>query len=70
MESNSKKLNIAKPTDLIPFLKAEEILKQRFPDTTREEIEMWIFLGNVAVLDKDDEWLLVGQNAGGFTSYF
>lgn len=70
MESNPKKLRIAEPTDLISFLKAEEILKRRFPNTTREEVEMWAFLGKVAFPDESDEWVLIGPNAGGFTSYF
>ena len=67
------------PSDLIPYLLAKKILTMRFPETTSEEIAIWIFLGSyphfdIARGDLDDEingdWTTHETNMGGFSSYY
>jgi hypothetical protein len=64
--------------DLIPYLMAKKILKKEFPDTTPEEIAMWVFLepleNNGTNLDNDpnnlEDYVIHGMEQGGIKSYF
>ena len=61
---------IESPTDLISYFQAKKIIQSRFPDTTDAEFAMWAWLGQKAYKNENQEWILAGLNAGGFTSYF
>ena len=64
------KQKIEPPVDLISDYIASETLKLRFPDTTGEEFAMWAWSGKFALENENEEWILFGENTGGFTCYF
>ena len=64
------------PCDLIPYLEAMKIIKERYSDISFEEFAMWVFFGGYHYFDEDpddpdedsQDWR--EANDGGFKSYF
>lgn len=64
------KQRIETPIDLISYSNASKILTGQFPDTTDDEFAMWAWLGKSSFKSESGEWMILGENCGGFTCYF